>query len=536
MLKNVSLNFSLREPHKKGMTPIYAVVRVGKKQYKVPTGCRIKPWQWDEKKQLPYNNISKDDEANVIKIINTISQIRLSFRKSFLYLCDVTAITTITIIKRKLGMAHKIAAQKASAGAKATTIMERAFVIYYTENPDVKDTTRKVMRDRLNSYLTFLAETGDTVKRLTQRGINEFRDYLVSQRESGSRRISNAQINNLCNVVVRLIRVIATHSEFANYNVSKVDYYALKEVKAKNEWKKKRPLKEEELKALLSCQLTPQEQEFRDLFLMECDCGCRVSDLPKLFDPTVQKHYADKGREVMAIDTQKEHIRAYIWLTDTIKECLAKYGGKGFIYARPDNTRTFTNKYNRVIRSIARKAGLTGKETYKDANGNIKTECLCDIISSHFARYTFIYNMRKRGYTADELRRLTGHADSTMINEVYSVPTDEDEADAVFRAHERISGATSDNICEPQQSTALATYVLHCRDILAWLGEPRESYAHISHPQELARLITSKYEVPLAGMGWNVETIEHLYKSNDMEGYKRLKADIMKLRPNSLNL
>ena len=281
---------------------------------------------------------------------------------------------------------------------------------------------------------------------------------------------------------------------------------------------------------MLSCQLTPQEQEFRDLFLMECDCGCRVSDLPKLFDPTVQKHYADKGREVMAIDTQKEHIRAYIWLTDTIKECLAKYGDKGFIYARPDNTRTFTNKYNRIIRSIARKAGLTGKETYKDANGNIKTECLCDIISSHFARYTFIYNMRKRGYTADELRRLTGHADSTMINEVYSVPTDEDEADAVFRAHERISGATSDNICEPQQSTALATYVLHCRDILAWLGEPRESYAHISHPQELARLITSKYEVPLANMGWNVEAIERLYKSNDAEGYQRLKSDIKRLR------
>lgn len=528
MLKNVTLNFNLRQPRKKGMTPIYAVIRVGRKQYKVPTGCSIKPWQWDEKKQLPCNNISKEDEANATEIMKTILQIRLAFQKNCIYLCHVTDIQELK--KRTLNMGQQAATKKA-AMAKATPLMERAFTIYYIENPDVKETTRKVMRDRLNSYITFLASTGDTVKRLTQRGINEYRDYLVQGRINGMRHASNAQINNLCEVVVRLInKVIATHSEFTRYNVAKVDYNALRETKAKNEWKKKRPLKEAELKALQSCQLTPQEQEFRDLFMMECDCGCRVSDLPKLFDPTVQKHYADKGREVMAIDTQKEHIRAYIWLTDTIKECLAKYGDKGFIYARPDNTRTFTNKYNRVIRSIARKAGLTGKETYKDANGNIKTECLCDIISSHFARYTFIYNMRKRGYTADELRRLTGHADSTMINEVYSVPTDEDEADAVFRAHERISGATSDNICEPQQSTALATYVLHCRDILAWLGEPRESYAHISHPQELARLITSKYEVPLAGMGWNVEKIESLYKANDMKGYERLKSDIKRLR------
>lgn len=534
MLKNVSLNFNLREPHKKGTTPIYAVVRVGRKQFKIPMGCSIKPWQWDEKKQLPYNNVGKEDEANATKIIKTIMLIRLGFQKNCAYLCHITDIQELK--KRTLNMGQK-ATTKKTVTAKATPIMERAFELYYVENPDVKETTRKVMRDRLNSFLAFLAETGDAVKRLTQRGISEYRDYLVAQREKG-RHISNAQINNLCSVVARSIRVIATHSEFARYNVSKVDYEALKlkEVKAKNEWKKKRPLTEKEVMALKSCQtLTPQEQEFRDLFLLECECGCRVSDLPKLFDQSVQKHYMDNGREVIAIDTQKEHIRAYIWLTDAVKEYLAKYGNNGFKYAHPDNTRAFTNKYNRIIRNIARKAGLTGVETYKDANGNIKTMHLCDIISSHFARYTFIRKMLQQGYNADELRRLTGHADTTMINEVYTVYTDDDEANVVFRAHERVSGATSSNECGQQQSTAQATYVLHCRDILSWLGEPRESYANITDPRELARLITANYEVPLGNLGWNKERIESLYKDNDIEGYKRLRADIEKLRPNSLN-
>lgn len=536
MLKNVTLNFNLRQPRKKGMTPIYAVVRVGKKQYKVPTGCRIKPWQWDEKKQLPRYNIDKEDEANAIKVINTISQFRLSFQKSFLYLCFTTDVPTITLIKR-LTMTNKIASQKANAGAKATSLMERAFTIYYIENPDVKETTRKVMRDRLSSYLTFLTETGDTVKRLTQRGINEFRDYLVYQRESGSRRISNAQINNLCNVVARLVKVIATHTEFSHYNINKVEYQPLKEIKPKNEWKKRRPLTEQEITALLTCRtLTPQEQEYRDLFIMECECGCRISDMPKLFNQTAQKHFNTNGKEVISIDTQKEHIRAYILVTDIMKGYITRYADNGFMYAHPDNTRTFTNKYNRIIRNVARKAGLTGVETFKDANGNIKTVRLCDIISSHFARYTFIRKMLQQGYSADELRRLTGHADTTMINEVYNVHNDDDEANAVFRAHDRVSGTTADNTCEQQQSTALTTYLLHCRDILAWLGEPRESYVGISHPQELARLIAARYEVPLAGMGWNVEKIESLYKTNDVQGYERLKSDIKRLRlTNSLN-
>lgn len=553
MLKNVTLNFNLREPHKKGMTPIYAVVRIGRKQFKIPTGCSIKPWQWDAKKQLPCNKVGKEDEANVAKIIKTIMLIRLGFQKNCTYLCYVTDIQDFKIIIFNI----MNTAAKEKATAKATSIMERAFEIYYIENPDVKETTRKVMRDRLNSYFAFLASTGDTVKRLTQRGINEYRDYLVAQREKG-RHISNSQINNLCNVVARLIRVIATHSEFARYNVSKVDFDALKEVKAKNEWKKKRPLKEEEVRALQSCQtLTPQEQEFRDLFLLECECGCRISDLPKLFDQSAQKHYMDNGKEVIAIDTQKEHIRAYIWLTDAVKECLAKYGDNGFRYAHPDNTRSFTNKYNRILRAITRKAGLTGTETYKDANGKIKTVRLCDIISSHFARYTFIHKMLQQGYNADELRRLTGHADTTMINEVYNVHNDDDEANAVFRAHERVNGHNAPKETSapqqdsertdilhlrdiPQKETSVQqqsneqTDILHLRDILAWFGEPRINYMAITDPRELIRLITTKYEVPLANMGWSVERIESLYKS--MKGYNCLITDIKKLRPtNSLN-
>ena len=127
-----------------------------------------------------------------------------------------------------------------------------------------------------------------------------------------------------------------------------------------------------------------------------------------------------------------------------------------------------------------------------------------------------------------------------MINEVYLIITSKDKANNVFKALERISEKShkSDDAVneqqQPQQSTAQAE-ILHLRDILAMFGEPRINYMAITDPRELIRIITSKYEVPLSNLGWSVEKIESLYKSNDIEGYKRLQADIKKLRLFGLN-
>lgn len=201
---------------------------------------------------------------------------------------------------------------------------------------------------------------------------------------------------------------------------------------------------------------------------------------------------------------------------------------------------SFEKNYNRAIKSIFRKAGLNKIEHYIDAYGMAQNKPLYEIVASHFGRYTFVKDCFKKGLNAEEIKDLTGHASADMINEVYLIITSKDKANNVFRAFERVkeSHKSDDAVNEqqqPQQSNALTDYVLRCRDILSWLGEPRANYAHISHPQELARLITAKYEVPLVNMGWTIETIERLYKDNDTEGYERLKADIKKLRPNSLN-
>lgn len=526
MKKLNSLNFNLREPHARRPTPIYAVVRIDSRQVKIPLGAKIEPWRWDKLRQIPILNGDK----NYLFIFDTISRLRLLFAKNFLYVCNVDI---ISMIKKEINdMANpQNLRHSVTRTPKATTLLHRALDLYYAEKR-VKENTIKETKKLLKSYYGYCLEVGkDKMSMLSQRGLNEYRDYLVRQRSS-----SNMRINAKCELIARLVNFMVGHSSFSRYKIQLVKYNQLEEYKAKGEDKLRRPLTEDEVKAVAECVgLTPHQNEYRDLFITQCECGCRASDLWRLFDQTQQVYYTHKGHNAFTINTQKEDIKAVIIQTAQLTEMQEKYK-HGF---RKINTKSgsFVSNYDAALKRIFRAAGLDTMEQYTDAYGVAQTKPLHVIINSHFGRYTFIRDCFEKGLNASEIKYLTGHADETMVNDVYLIITAKDKANNVFRAFERVKEShQSDNaVNEQQQSNALTDYVLRCRDILSWLGEPRANYVNISHPQELARLITAKYEVPLVNMGWTIETIERLYKDNDTEGYERLKADIMKLRPNSLN-
>lgn len=543
-LNNVSsLNFNLREPKAQRQTQLYAVVRADGKQYKIPLQCKIEPWLWDERKQQP---VLTSGNENILRIINIVSRLKVGFTKKVCYGCN----DIVLELKQEIGnMANEQNLRHSvKRTPKATTLLRKAFDLYYSEK-NTKDSTVRVTQKRLNCYFQYCQAIGqDKMSMLSQLGLNKYRDYLVKQRtkraEQGCKvRSCNATINYKCELVARLINLMVGHTSFERYHLQPVIYSQLQEFRAKGEDKMRRPLTKDELEAVAECAgLTPCECEYRELFLLQCHCGCRTSDLWRLFDRAQQEHHKHKGQEAFVINTLKKEIRAVIMLTPQVREMQSKYDNGCFrhLKIRRMKKESFEKNYNRAIKSIFRKAGLNKIEHYIDAYGMAQNKPLYEIVASHFGRYTFVKDCFKKGLNAEEIKDLTGHASADMINEVYLIITSKDKANNVFRAFERVkeSHKSDDAVNEqqqPQQSNALTDYVLRCRDILSWLGEPRANYAHISHPQELARLITAKYEVPLVNMGWTIETIERLYKDNDTEGYERLKADIKKLRPNSLN-
>lgn len=445
----ISLNFNVRQPNKKTATsPIYCVVKIDNKQLKVPTGLKVYGYQWDKQRQqcaINANMVATEQATNATtnRIINAI---KMAYDELFCYLCGNGDTYTATEIERLIkdaitaetnnngndGMSNKSAIPPKRT-TTATTLIKKAFALYYTEN--TKASTLKVNEQRLKGFCDYIkaSKKGDTPKNhLSQDGLSDYRQHLIDEGKAPS------TIGESCRFVARLINdVLCVHADFRKFNFSPVRFVAVKNKRRQTETKKT-DLTTEEVQAIKDCKdLTAKEAEWRDLFIMQIETGVRVSDLPKLFNGDY-KVKTDGETATYLIDTQKEGITAAVIATPTIKELQNRYKD-GFRFLDL-SAKSFTQSYNYFLRFICEKAGLTRIIDYTDPNGNKKAERLCDCISNHFARHTFITHKLREGYTPAEVSKMSGHADTRMIESIYQHLNDEDKANAVIAAKNRVQG------------------------------------------------------------------------------------------------
>lgn len=444
---NVSLNFNLRQPNKKtASSPIYCVVKIDRRQLKVPTGLKVYGYQWDKQRQqcaINANMVAADqaNNANTNRIINAV---KMAYDELFVYLCGNGDTYTATEIERLIkdvitaqtnndnNMSNPNATPPKRT-TTATTLIKKAFALYYTDN--TKASTLKVNEQRLKGFCDYIkaSKKGDTPKNhLSQDGLSDYRQHLIDEGKAPS------TIGELCRFVARLINdVLCVHADFRKFNFSPVRFVAVKNKRKQTETKKT-DLTTEEVQAIKDCKgLTAKEAEWRDLFIMQIETGVRVSDLPKLFTGDY-KEKTDGETTTYLIDTQKEGITAAVIATPTIKKLQTRYKD-GFRFV--DLTaKAFTQSYNYFLRPICEKAGLVRVIDYTDPNGNKKAERLCDCISNHFARHTFITHKLREGYTPAEVSKMSGHADTRMIESIYQHLNDEDKANAVIAAKNRVQG------------------------------------------------------------------------------------------------
>ena len=461
-VNNVSLNFNLREPKGNKATNVYAIIRLGKNQLKLPTKCKVNSWQWDKKKQLPIiiGNITVTDYRNNLKVFTILSKIRLDILKYYSYLCTSSENVTVEELKdsiRKIvisiinddDMNDNNLSKSVVRTPKASTLINKAFDLYYgTYHKSTKEVSKSREKGKLDAFIAYCDEKGlNKTSSLSQKGLNKYQQYLINRSmELGVKGDSNRTINTKCQIIARMINFMVGNENFSRYKLSKVEYQALEEYHAKGEDKKRRPLTNEELDKLMSCDiLNNREKEYRDLFILECNAGYRVSDTPKLFSPSLQRFHSKGGNEYLTIVPKKEetkNIIAVIWLNKTVKTILERYKN-GFKYADINKTHYSRNLiYN--LRNIFEKAGLDSTEKWIDAKGNQHEDKLYNIVGSHFARYTFIYHgLFDYGFTPEELKDFTGHADDTMINEVYKVYSEEDIVTVANKALNRVMAGAS---------------------------------------------------------------------------------------------
>lgn len=436
------LNFNLYNPSGKRPTLIYAVVYFKGKQYRISTGLKIYPRQWNRKRQIASINKRQTelDNYNNSIVNEKLRHILFSFEQGKLYLCNhMESLTDFRGLLKQYINPNMVSRKKRTEGSvPATTQMQ--LLLSEVE----KDSTRRIYQGNIKVFKQFLDEAGisDTWSNITGDTLEQYKEFL------NSRGRTVATINN-CLASLNLILRKADKSRTINF-----DFYAsgcnkiekVKDLRTKEEKKSKQfPLTEEQIQKLCNLKLSGRDAEVRDVFVAQCLLGQRISDMPKLF----AGNYKIIDGDTVEITVQKTGEQAVIYLFPTAKTILERYRKSGFTYldivtdvARGEDGEEQRNLYyasniNERIKVICQTAGFNEEISYTEQRGTKKTTVrkkFYELIHTHLARHTFITLMCRMGIDKETVIIATGHEDTKMIDEVYLHTSSLDKARKLGKA------------------------------------------------------------------------------------------------------
>lgn len=440
--KASSLNFNLRSGSTNGRKMLYAVLKVNDKQIRISLGCKVYAQFWNKNRQecVICDGQSKEETENMTKTNQLIYAIRLCYCQGREYSYQKLSDSIRNIISSSSLQDSK---QRSRLGISATALLNKAFTMQYGENrqkEQKENSTWKQYRRLLDEYFKFMkaGNIQDTIKDfLSQVAINNYKQHLVADGLAAS------SINHKVGIVVRLInKKLAIENDFLKYQIPPVKFEQVKDVRLRSE-NIRTALTDEEIEAIQNARgLSDTQREYRDIFLMQCFTSMRASDVRKIFTKDYTEEFNEGSRIIIirAKKSRKENGYYSILVDSRIQEILDRYkdGFKAIdIYVNND---VFQQNLNDSIRKTAAKAYLYRIHTFCKSVGNSKEEHrdkLCNIITSHFARHTFISKKIREGYSTDEIKNMTAHTDDAMIDKVYRHLTDTDRANARVMAEKR---------------------------------------------------------------------------------------------------
>ena len=309
---------------------------------------------------------------------------------------------------------------------------------YHKMKPSIKDSTKRQNESLLSEFYRFvdtLRERERTMKIFTQKGLNRYKEYLIDKMERSKtdgkkRNFGVGQLNRCGSIIARLINNVLYPKEIVPNHVVWIKV----EDSRREDQKGHFPLLDNEVTAIENCSgLTPVEEEYRDIFLLQIECGQRVSDLAKILTGKYRVKQGKKYKYII-ISTIKENIKAHIPLRPKMRMWMEKVNSHKLItpvkFEKRVNDKG-NGTYNQAIRRIVKKAGLDREIVRIDSVLLEVRGPLYEEITNHAARCTFITNMLKKGVSTERLSKMTGHASDEMIKRVYAQLTEDDEINLI---------------------------------------------------------------------------------------------------------
>ena len=390
---------------KNGLCPIYVCVTFVNDRLRYPIGFRISKVNFptcdkDTKKIISQtaakNSIGYEGKRKVKynEINSRISDVEKSLEKFFKDLDQKPQKTAIIEVLNKVCL--KVESEK-----KIETFWSTSEK--FLELTDVTELSRKQLKSALKHLKNFETTLKHelTFENVTGETLVQFERWL----KDGTR-----GVNSISSILKRIQRfyswAIKEEKQRTKTNTIKspfLDYTAPSEL-----YGTPIVLLKEERDLLLSLELKNERQsKVRDIFIFQCFCGARISDLMKL----TKNNLHDEVLKYVPQKTAKETIKAVeIPLNERAIQILNKYNDpNNFLLPRMSDV-----ELNRTLKVLFKDAGLNRPvEWLNPLTGIVEFVPLYQEASTHLARRTFAGLMYADGQKDDIIGSMTGHSENS---------------------------------------------------------------------------------------------------------------------------
>ena len=331
-INEIQTSFVLRQPKSTKPTNIYLVCRIQGKQVKLATGVKVYPEHWNTKKQEAYISVrltELDNQNNEIanKKIKALRDSVASYKE---YLCDNPDKITnsLNILREYIYKDYKHINRISKMKQQISATLEMKQLI---DRQSTKESTKKGNIGAIGYLETFLkaSKIDNTWNNINLETLEQFKQYYINKKTNAT------TINAYIKRILAVCR-IANKSSKIQFSFEGNNLHLLELIKDNtNKTKRKNKqvaLTEEQVMSLYS--YTPKGrkatelEEIRDIFILQCLVGQRISDMPKFFNGDYKY---DSKTNTITITQQKTNEMAIIPLLPLAREILNKYNNKKMI-------------------------------------------------------------------------------------------------------------------------------------------------------------------------------------------------------------
>lgn len=311
------------------------------------------------------------------------------------------------------------------------------------EEKDTKESSKNQYRFNINKFKRFLDEQSipDTWENMNLDTFTKYQQFLI---EEGKKDKDGKKASTIANIIggtlFPILRKASKRLDIPfKWEESNLESFELVKDKSNKELARNKEvaLTEKQIKRLYEHQLAGTEKqikkkmEIKDLFVLQCLVGQRISDMQKLFNGDNER---DEENGTISIIQQKTGARAIIPLVPLAEEIINKYAGKEIKYYKERRS-----DLNKELREIAQEAGLDEPITYEE-NGTKYTKPLYELLHTHSARHTFSTIMCRKDIPREDIIIATGHENTQMLDKIYAHLTAKDKSKKVTNAFKKKLG------------------------------------------------------------------------------------------------